>query len=60
MTLEFEKSWLKKSEHMARVFVFTLDRQSNERIVTGGEPPVGEDRSVDPGEEGREAGVHVR
>ena len=40
--------------------MFTLDRQSNERIVTGGEPPVGEDRSVDPGEEGREAGVHVR
>ena len=40
--------------------MFTLDRQSNERIVTGGETPVGEDRSVDPGEEGREAGVNVR
>ena len=40
--------------------VVTLNRQSSERIVAGGESSVGEDGGVDPGQEVGDAGVHVR
>ena len=38
----------------------TLNRQSSEGIVAGGESSVGEDGGVDPGQEVGDAGVHVR
>ena len=44
----------------ARLIVVTLNRQSSERIVAGGESSVGEDGGVDPGQEVGDAGVHVR
>ena len=40
--------------------MITLNRQSSERIVAGGESSVGEDGGVDPGQEVGDAGVHVR
>ena len=40
--------------------MITLNRQSSERIVAGGESSVGEDGGVDPGQEIGDAGVHVR
>ena len=45
---------------MASLIVVTLNRQSSERIVAGGESSVGEDGGVDPGQEVGDAGVHVR
>ena len=44
----------------ARLIVITLNRQSSERIVAGGESSVGEDGGVDPGQEVGDAGVNVR
>ena len=44
----------------SRLIVVTLNRQSSERIVAGGESSVGEDGGVDPGQEVGDAGVHVR
>ena len=45
---------------MTSLIVVTLNRQSSERIVAGGESSVGEDGGVDPGQEVGDAGVHVR
>ena len=45
---------------IARLIVVTLNRQSSERIVAGGESSVGEDGGVDPGQEVGDAGVYVR